>query len=183
VGSGRGKGSAPSGKGARRAPHLAERVIGWLSDVSGYASLLAVVGAMLAITYEVAARYFFRWPTVWEIESAIFMLVFATFVGSAFALKNDAHISMDVVTARLPSRWRAVLDLGGAVASLAFCVLVSVRGWEMWWEAFSLGWRSDSLWAPPLAVPYSFLPLGFTLISLQYLVHIAGRIRALGSWE
>jgi TRAP-type C4-dicarboxylate transport system permease small subunit len=158
-------------------------VIGWLSDTSGYLSLVAVVCAMLAITYEVAARYLFRWPTVWEIEAAIYFLIFATFVGSAFALKEEKHISMDVITARLRPSWRARVELVGAVASLAFCVLASVKGWAMWWEAFSLGWHSDSLWAPPLAVPYFFLPLGFTLVSLQYLVNIAGRIREIRSRE
>lgn len=157
------------------------RGIGWLSEASGYLSLAAVLCAMLAITYEVAARYFFRWPTVWEIEASIYFLIFATFVGSAFALKEDKHISMDVLIARLRPGWRAGVELAGAVTSLAFCAFVSVKGWEMWWEAFSLGWRSDTLWAPPLAVPYFFLPLGFTLVSLQYLVNIAGRIREIRS--
>ena len=144
------------------------RLIYLISEISGYGSVLAIIGALLIITYEVAARYIFTWPTVWEIEAAVFLLIFATFVGSSYALKYDGHISMDMVIVRLKPKPRAILELITAIVSFAFCALVSVRGWEMWWEAFSEGWMSDSLWGPPLWIPYIFLPVGFTCMCLQY---------------
>lgn len=150
-----------------------------ISEISGYGAVLAVSGALLIITYEVAARYLFSWPTVWEIEAAVFLLILASFVGSAFALKYDAHISMDMVVVRLKPNTRAVLELITSIFSLAFCVLVSVRGWQMWWEAYAEGWRSDSLWAPPLWIPYLFLPVGFTCVCLQYIAVVFERLSRL----
>jgi len=43
----------------------------------------------------------------------------------------------------------------------------------MWWDAYRLGWRSGTLWNPPLAIPYAFIPLGMILLALQYIVYIA----------
>jgi TRAP-type C4-dicarboxylate transport system permease small subunit len=51
---------------------------------------------------------------------------------------------------------------------------VAYKGWELFWEAYSKGWKSDSLWGPPLAIPYFFLPLGLTLLSLQFIIQIFG---------
>jgi len=36
--------------------------------------------------------------------------------------------------------------------------------------------HSESLWGPPLWIPYFFLPLGMTLLFLQYIVYIRDKI-------
>ena len=38
------------------------------------------------------------------------------------------------------------------------------------------GDHSESLWGPPLWIPYFFLPLGMTLLFLQYIVYIRDKI-------
>lgn len=155
------------------------KFINLLSEIAGYMSLTAIAMAMLVITYEVLARYLFRWPTVWEIEAAVFLLIFSTFVGSTYTLKHGGHISMDMVSQKLNPRSRAYLEVVTSLASLVFCIFVTVKGWEMWWEAYIQGWASDSIWAPPLWIPYLFLPVGFTCMSLQFVALIAGRLATL----
>lgn len=156
-----------------------ERLIEMATDGAGYAGSLAVFFSMAIITYEVFARYIFRWPTVWEIEAAIFLVIFTTFIGSAFALKHEAHIKMDMFTEKLRPRFRKRLSVFTSFLSLGFCAIATIKGVQMWWEAFRLGWKSDSLWAPPLAIPYAFLPLGFLGLCLQYVVKILREIRCL----
>jgi TRAP-type C4-dicarboxylate transport system permease small subunit len=155
---------------------LTQKGITLIARFAGFATFFAILCAMLVISYEVMARYLFSWPTVWEIEAAIFLLILATFVGSVHALKDDAHVSMDMVAVMIKPRIRAKLNVLTSFAAMLFCILVSVSGWKMWWEAYSLGWHSDSIWAPPLWIPYLFLPIGFTLMSLQYLVMFIGHI-------
>jgi TRAP-type C4-dicarboxylate transport system permease small subunit len=46
----------------------------------------------------------------------------------------------------------------------------------MWWEAVVRNEHSESLWGPPLWIPYFFLPLGMTLLFLQYIVGIRDKI-------
>jgi TRAP-type C4-dicarboxylate transport system permease small subunit len=149
---------------------LAEKLVAFLAKIAGYGAFIAILSAMLAIVYEVIARYLFSWPTAWEIEAAIFLLIFATFIGSVHALQDDAHVSMDMIAAMIRPRIKAKLNAATSLASLSFCILVSIKGWGMWWEAYSLDWHSDSIWAPPLWIPYIFLPIGFTVMALQYLV-------------
>lgn len=156
------------------------KILDGVADVAGFMSMAAVVFAMLVIVYEVIARYVFRWATVWEVEAAIMATTFATFVGSVFALKNNAHVTMDdIVLPHLKPMVRKWLALITSVFSLIFCVVLAYKSWLMFWEAFSLGWKSETIWAPPLAVPYSFLAVGVSVMCFQLIGTIIGAARSL----
>lgn len=159
---------------------LSNKAVDLFSGFCGWVSFSAVFVAMLVITYEVIARYIFHWPTFWEIEAAVFLLILATFVGSAYTMKHKSHISLDILTEKMSPGAQGKLNLLTSLASLSFCLLVSWRSWEMWWEAYDLGWNSDSLWGPPLWIPYLFPAIGFTTLSLQLIVEIANRVAAMG---
>lgn len=137
-------------------------------------SAIAILVASLVLTYEVILRYFLAIPTIWEVEFSVYLGVLATFMGAAYGLKDNAHISIDLVTSELPPKIRGVVDRVTSMLSAMFCLLITYYSWRFWWVAFSKGWRSESLWGPPLAIPYFFLPLGMTLLSLQYIIKTFG---------
>ncbi|OPY74807.1 MAG: 2,3-diketo-L-gulonate TRAP transporter small permease protein YiaM [Syntrophorhabdus sp. PtaU1.Bin058] len=158
------------------------KILDKVADVAGFISMAAVVFAMLVIVYEVIARYIFRWATVWEVEAAIMATTFVTFVGSVFALKNNAHVTMDdIVLPHLKPTVRKWIALITSTFSLIFCVVLAYKSWHMFWEAFSLGWRSETIWAPPLAIPYSFLAVGVSIMCFQLTGMIIGAAKSLRS--
>ncbi|HNS15513.1 MAG TPA: TRAP transporter small permease [Syntrophorhabdaceae bacterium] len=158
------------------------RILDRVADVAGFMSMAAVVFAMLVIVYEVIARYVFRWATVWEVEAAIMATIFVTFVGAVFSLKNNAHVTMDdIVLPHLKPKVRKWLALITPVFSLIFCVILAYKSWKMFWEAFSLGWKSETIWAPPLAIPYSFLAVGVSIMCLQLIGIIVRAAKSLRS--
>jgi len=148
------------------------RIIEAFNRVMYWFSAVAILLSSLILTYEVLMRYIFVIPTIWEIEAAVYLGVLATFMGAAYGLKDGAHINIDLVTRALPPRIQARLYRTMSFISLLFCIYLSYKGWQLWWEAFSKGWRSESLWGPPLAIPYFFLPLGMSLLSLQFIIEI-----------
>jgi len=154
------------------------RVINRVSDIAGYISSLAVFVAAVIITYEVIFRYLYNRPTVWEIEAAVFMLIFAGFMSAGYGLKSDSHIKIELLTIRLKPRPKAFLTIITDSVSFLFCAALTYKAWPMWWEAWDLGWVSESLWSPPLWVPYLFLPIGCTILSFQYLVRIGQSVQA-----
>jgi len=132
-----------------------------VSEISGITCAVSVLVSACVLTYEVLMRY------------SVYLLIMATFVGAAYGLKHGGHINIDLITHLLPPRLQAHLTFYTSILSLIFCLVVAWLGWEMWWEAASKGWRSDSLWGPPLWISYLFLPFGMTLLCLQYLVHLS----------
>jgi TRAP-type C4-dicarboxylate transport system permease small subunit len=158
------------------------KILNRVADITGFMSMAAVVFAMLVIIYEVVARYIFKLASVWEVEAAIMATIFVTFIGSVFALKNNAHVTMDdIVLPHLKPKVRKWLALITSVFSLTFCVILAYKSWQMFWEAFSLGWKSETIWAPPLAIPYSFLAVGVSIMCFQLIGIIVGAVRSLRS--
>lgn len=145
-----------------------------------YVSSLAILLSAFILTYEVIVRYVLRIPTIWEIETSVYLTVMATYLGAAYGLKDGAHINIDMITRLLPKGFTEKMSLVTSMISLAFCMLLAWKGWGMWWEATAKGWHSESLWGPPLTIPYFFLPLGMTLLSLQYLSLISEIIEKRG---
>jgi TRAP-type C4-dicarboxylate transport system permease small subunit len=154
--------------------------VGGLNRVAYIFCGIAVLLSAFILTYEVIVRYVLRVATIWEIEISVFLTIMATFIGAAYGLKDGAHVNIDLVTRLLPTSVQRKLSSVTSILSLIFCILIAWKGWEMWWEAYSKGWVSESLWSPPLSIPYFFLPLGMTLLSLQYIVEIIKTLRAKG---
>jgi TRAP-type C4-dicarboxylate transport system permease small subunit len=154
-------------------------IVNKLGDVAGYVSSAAILLATLVIVHQVVVRYVFNIPTIWQVEFAVYLLMGATFIGAAYGLKEDSHINIELVTSLLPPRKKRILKLITSLLSLFFCLYIAWKGGVMWVEAYEGGWDSSSLWSVPLIYPYSILPIGMGLTSLQYMVKIADQIAAL----
>lgn len=148
------------------------RLIDTLSEVIGYLSGIAIFLSALVIVHQVVARYFLGIPTVWQTEFSIYLLMFASFAGAAYGLKHRAHVGVDIIVEKLSPRTQSLLRIITSFFCLALILLVTWKAWGMWWEATKLGWKSSSLWGTPLTYPYFILPLGMSLLSLQYIVFI-----------
>ncbi len=157
------------------------RVIDRLSELSGYVSGALILISMLVISYAVVLRYVLGASTVWQTEFSIYLLMFAAFVGGAYGLKHGDHVSIDLVVNRLPDRFRLYTRLFAAVLGFVFIVIIAVTAALLWWETTVTGRSSGTAWNPPLTYPYFIVPLGMTLIALQYLAIAARLVRQITS--
>jgi TRAP-type C4-dicarboxylate transport system permease small subunit len=150
-----------------------------LSEAAGYLSALALVAATAAVVHGVLSRYLFGNPTVWQTEVSIYLLIFVTFVGAAYGLKNQAHVGVDLLVERLPDRSRLVVRLVTAVLALVVVAVVVWTAGVTWWEAYEGGFRSPTAFRAPLSVVYAILPLGMLLVACQYVAFIIEGVQAL----
>src|SRR5215475_14733386 len=83
------------------------RVAMWLARVAACA--LAVIAA---VTFgDVVGRYFFHAPFAFTVELTQMAMAVVVYFGVGLVTHEDAHISADVVTLRLPPRLRALFAL------------------------------------------------------------------------
>ena len=158
--------------------HLAWIVNG-LSYVTGGIAALALVAAALIITEGVVVRKILGLSTIWQIEASVYLLMYACFVGAAFAQVHEHHLNVDLVIIHLSPRTREKTIIVVSIASCLVCAIIAGYAWPMWWEAVVRNDHTESLWGPPLWIPYFFIPFGMSLLFLQYIVYIADKIRTL----
>jgi len=148
------------------------RAVGALSRCFGLLAALCLMAACVVVCQMVFMRYVLAASTIWQTEFVMYSIIASTLLGSPYVLLTRGHVNVDLVLLYLrpgPRRW---LTLLGALIGFSFCALLAWRGTEFWYEAWSLGWVSESVWAPPLWIPLLSLPLGLGMLSLQYLAEI-----------
>jgi len=137
-----------------------------------FLSALALVAACLILSYSVVIRSLFHSATYWQDEASVFLLVGATFMTAAYVQSQRGHIGIEAFVHLLSPRVNAVRLWLIDLASLLFCCFFAWKSWTLTHEAYVDGQVSNSMWSPPLAIPYALMAAGMTLLCVQILLQL-----------
>jgi len=121
-------------------------------------------------------RYALNQNTIWQTDFVTYSLVAATFVGSPYVLMERGHVNVDILPLYAGPRLRWWLALFAAAVTLFFAVTMTVFTAALWHESWANSWASDTMWRVRLWIPYSALPIGLGLLTLQCLADLVGLI-------
>lgn len=161
------------------------RLIDRLSAWTGRWVAWVIIPNVLALVYEVIARYFLNSPTIWSYEVTYFLYGSHFLLGAAYVLSVDAHIRIDILTSRLSPRTRAKIDLAGYLI-LFFPVIITLiyAGGEYVAQSFEMGERSGlSPWRPYLYPYKAIIMISFVLLFLQGISCVIRNITLLAKGE
>lgn len=143
------------------------RVVTRLSQVCGVFAASLIGLAVLVVCQMVFIRYVLNQSTIWQTDFVTYSLVAATFIGSPYLLLTRGHVNVDVLPLYLGPRPRFWLAVASALMSLAFAVVMTGLTFQLFLEAWQHRWLSDSMWRARLWIPYSSMPIGLGILSLQ----------------
>jgi TRAP-type C4-dicarboxylate transport system permease small subunit len=133
---------------------------------------IALIAACLILSYSVLGRALFKSPNYWQDEAAVFLLVGATFMTAAYVQSQRGHVAIEAFTSLLSPLANRIRLWLVDVASFAFCAFFTWKSYTLAHEAYVDGQVSNSMWSPPLAIPYSLMALGMSLLCMQLLLQI-----------
>ncbi|MEQ8241648.1 MAG: TRAP transporter small permease subunit [Cyclobacteriaceae bacterium] len=143
------------------------RLVSWLS-----------LFLVLIIIVDVTLRYAFNiaYVATFELEWHLFALIFL--LGSAWALKEDRHVRVDVFYQKFTTQQKAWVNLiGCSFLLLPMCYVITREGAQFAYNSFGVLESSpDPGGLPARYLIKGALPLGFFVLGLQCIAEILKNI-------
>ncbi len=157
------------------------RLIERITGLAGVVIAWVVFPLILATCYEVFSRYVLNAPTIWAFELGYMAMGVHALIGAAYALRERAHIRIDVLYTHYSDKTKAIIDTAGYL--LLFMPVVcwlTFALWEYLAEAYLSGELSgQSAWNPVIWPFRLAFFLGYLLLALQGVAELIKCIRFL----
>lgn len=131
-----------------------------------YLTLPLYTLVVIAIFMEVFRRFFLSYSSIWSEEIARYAFIYITWIGAAAAIRERAHIRIDVILPLLPNKGKAFVFIFGDIITLILAfialywsiepVLTSIK-----FGSVTHGLRISQAWF------LMAVPLGFSMIILR----------------
>ena len=150
-----------------------DRIIGILAAIAG----VVVIFTMLVVTSDVSLRFLFNAPIIWAPEITEICLLFITFLSIAWLLKEDGHVRVDIVLARVSQSTQAILCLISAIIGIVVSVFLIWQGILVSLQYTREGLSDPTVLELPKGPLLAIIPLGSFLLLIQFLRN------TYGSWK
>jgi len=156
------------------------RIFDKIVEISAYISFGLLIFSWISVCSEVIFRYFLKQPLIWVVEVSEYIIVHITFLGSAWLLKREKHVVMDVVTSRLNKRARTLLLI---ITSIICTIIFLILTW--WGILATLGAYKEKLFVPkqldmPKFAVMIVIPFGSLMLAGEF---IRRTHRAIITWR
>jgi len=156
---------------AEQSPGLIKAVqrIDRFTDTTGVWIAWLNVPLVLAVSYEVIARYAFNAPTIWSFDVTYMLYGTIFMLGAAYALHKGAHIRTDFFYEKWTDKTKGMVDSISYIVFFfpSFAILMYIS-WHEATNAFQLNEVSDQTpWRPILWPFKGVVPLACLLLMIQ----------------
>ncbi len=144
------------------------RLFDLVVDAGAVLAAVLLVAVMLTTTIKVVFRYGLREGLIGVDQISGTMLLYITFLGAAWVLRRDEHVTLDLMVNSLrPSIQRRLLvasSILGALVCLAVAMFGTVEVISSWQSGIRIPAEIEYLRAVNLAV----IPIGFLCLVVQF---------------
>jgi TRAP-type C4-dicarboxylate transport system permease small subunit len=152
-----------------------DKIIGAFSFIAGL--ILAFI--LLSVCFDVFMRYFFNRPLQWVVELTEYALLYITFLGTAWLLKREGHINVDVFLALLGPRTQAGLKVFSSLIGIIVSFCLVWYGTAVAWENYRDGIYNITVLEFPKAPLLAIIPIGSLILLAQFIRRAYGSLAAL----
>lgn len=123
----------------------------FLKSIDLYISSLCIAAVVLITLFSIVMRYIFGNPIQWTEEINLALVVGFTFLGSAYAFKNNEHISIDLISGRFGKKLDRMFFL------IRQIVVLVVVGYVFVYLGLKLSIQAQEKVTTVLNIPYTII--------------------------
>jgi len=140
-----------------------------LLDLLGALAGTFIVLMMLVVSTHVIGRYIFHRPIAWVIEFSEYALLYIVLLGSAWLLKSEGHVTVDILINRLTPKGQSLLNFVTSILGIMACLILVWYGSQTTWDLFQRGIMLQEVVMMPKFVILGVIPVGGFLLLIQFL--------------
>lgn len=144
---------------------IIDRITEGMAIVSGV--LLFALAPM--ITVAVLLRYYFKVSVAWSTEIEEYFLYLGVLLASAWVLRNDEHVRVDVVVNLMNPRLKRVMNLLSNFLGAITSVGLFYYGLLATYENYVKGTLTIKVMPIPKYLPFLFVPIMAAMVFFQFL--------------
>lgn len=134
---------------------LYKKLVDTLCLVVETISIIFMLAMVCLIAYQVFMRYVLNNTPGWTEELSILLMGWFVFLGVAVALKEDLHISIEMIVSRLPKKLAHVVEIANSFLILVMSGIFIYFGFTLAWAL-----RHNVLPGTGLSVAIQRVPVG-----------------------
>jgi TRAP-type C4-dicarboxylate transport system permease small subunit len=138
-------------------------------EIFRFLAMLLIVCAWFFTCIEVFLRYFFNHPQAWTLELVEYSLLYITFLGSAWVLKQEQHVIMDLVISKFSPETQNIINAITSILAALICIIMSWYAGRAAWNHFGRGSVTPKLLEFPLYPLLGIICLGYGLLFVQFM--------------
>ncbi|MGP4082703.1 TRAP transporter small permease [Pseudalkalibacillus sp. R45] len=141
-------------------------------------SILVIIGLLIII--DVLTSNLLNRSIPWVLEVTEYLLVFLTFLGAAWLLREEGHIHFDLMLNHVPDRLKNLFGLISSLIGFGISLVITVFGLLATLKMYVKGVHTDAILQIPRYLLIVIIPIGFMLLSVQFLRNLIKIVPKIG---
>lgn len=126
---------------------------------------------LVILVFGSAILRFMRMSMAWNIDLAMLLLAWSSFLGADIAWRNGQLIGIDLVTRYFPKKLQKVIMIAVYAIILAVTVTICIYGMRLSWTERLRNFQS-------LPIPYSLVNLSLVVATFSMSISTIGKIKS-----
>lgn len=131
---------------------------------------------ILSVCLEIIMRYFLNRPLYWVVELTEYGLLYVSFLGAAWLLRQGGHVQVDIMVNFLNARWQKRCAVFSSAMGLAVSLLLTVFGTIATYDHLIRGVYKPTVMEFPTGIVLAAVPLGSLFLSARFLILLLDKV-------
>ncbi len=134
-----------------------------------FAFLAGVIAAFVtvAVCVGIIMRFIFNRPMAWVIEISEYSLLYMAFLSAAWVMKNNQHVSVDLVYNSFSLKNKAIADLFTSILGGVVFLIVTYYGFKVTRAQYITKYFTPTFLEAPKFIVTLIIPVGSFLLLIQ----------------
>lgn len=139
--------------------------------------IFTIIFLAIGVNARVGIRYMFGFPINWVIDISTILQIYLTFLAAAWLLREEGHVSIDIVLTFLKPRQRYFLQIINSILCIIVCMIITVYGAMETYSSLKSNLYLGMPLEPPKWIAIIIIPLGTLFLMIQFIRRTQGFLK------